>query len=139
MKKICLFISLFFVNIVYSQVIKIKVYETIEYSNYDTTGIFNVISNVLDPATYNYGNCEYVIDLTNKRDLFYRDGVLESESDISYVINGSLCVVNFLYDGYDVGVIINLDIKNETFDWFSRTGDYYEISKATKFEIIKPQ
>lgn len=139
MKTIFFIFTLFIVSFVNSQIIKIKVYETIEYSNYDTTGVFNVISNVLEPVLYNYGNCEYVIDLTNKTDMFFRDGVLESESDIIYVNNGSLYVVNFLYEGYDVGVIFNLDIENETFDWFSRTGDYYDISKATKFEIIKTQ
>lgn len=139
MKTIFFIFTLFVFSFVNSQIIKIKVYETIEYSNYDTSGVFNVISNVLEPVLYNYGNCEYVIDLTNKTDMFFRDGVLESESDIIYVNNGSLYVVNFLYEGYDVGVIFNLDIENETFDWFSRTGDYYDISKATKFEIIKTQ
>jgi hypothetical protein len=139
MKTIFFIFTLFVFSFVNSQIIKIKVYETIEYSNYDTTGVFNVISNVLEPILYNYGNCEYVIDLTNKRDMFYRDGILETESDLAYVNNGSLYVVNFLYEGYDVGVIFNLDIENETFDWFSRTGDYYDISKATKFEIIKTQ
>lgn len=139
MKTIFFIFTLFIVSFVNSQIIKIKVYETIEYSNYDTTGVFNVISNVLEPVLYNYGNCEYVIDLTNKTDMFFRDGVLESESDIIYVNNGSLYIVNFLYEGYDVGVIFNTDIRNESFNWFSRTGDHYDISKATKFEIIKTQ
>jgi hypothetical protein len=139
MKTIFFIFTLFILSFVNSQIIKIKVYETIEYSNYDTLGVFNVISNVLEPVLYNYGNCEYVIDLTNKTDMFFRDGVLESESDIIYVNNGSLYVVNFLYEGYDVGVIFNTDTRNESFNWFSRTGDHYDISKATKFEIIKTQ
>lgn len=139
MKNVFFIFILFFSNTIISQIIKIKVYETIEYSSYDTNGVFNVISNVLEPVTYNYGNCEYVIDLTNKRDMFYRDGVLETESDLTYINEGTLYVINFQYEDYDVGIIFNMDIKNETFDWFSRTGDYYDISKATNFEIIKSQ
>ena len=71
--------------------------------------------------------------------MFFRDGVLETEANISFINEGTLFIINFLYDDFDVGVVINTDIKNETFVWFSKSGDFYDISKATNFEFIKSQ
>lgn len=137
MKSILFIITLFVINFVNSQTIRVKVYETVEYFKYDTSGILNAITTTYEPTNFKYGDCEYVIDLTNNKDDFYRNGVLEAQSDITYINYGDLYIVNFLYDGFDVGVVISLDPRNETFDWFSRTGDYYEISKGLRFEIIK--
>lgn len=139
MKAIFFIIALFVVTLVNSQVLRIRVYETVEYVNYDTVGVLSATSNIVEPVNINRGNCEYVIDLTNKTDKFFRDGILETEADISFVNEGSLFIINFLYEGFDVGVVINTDIQNETFDWFSKTGDFYDIAKATNFEIIKSQ
>lgn len=139
MKTIFFIIALFVVTLVNSQVLRIRVYETVEYVNYDTVGVLSATSNIVEPVNINRGNCEYVIDLTNKTDKFFRDGILETEADISFVNEGSLFIINFLYEGFDVGVVINTDIQNETFDWFSKTGDFYDIAKATNFEIIKSQ
>jgi hypothetical protein len=139
MKAIFFIIALFTVIFVNSQVLRIKVYETVEYVNHDTIGVLSATSSILEPVNINRGNCEYVIDLTNKTDKFFRDGVLETEADITFVNDGSLFIINFLYEGFDVGVVINTDIQNETFDWFSKTGDFYDIAKATNFEIIKSQ
>ena len=139
MKTIFFIVVLFVVTLVNSQILRIRVYETVEYVNYNPIGVLTATSTVTEPVNINQGNCEYVIDLTNKTDKFFRDGVLEAETDISFVNEGSLFIINFLYEGLDVGVVVNTDIKDETFDWFSKSGDFYDIAKATNFEIVKSQ
>ncbi|MBM3184863.1 MAG: hypothetical protein FJZ67_01065 [Bacteroidetes bacterium] len=137
MKLFFIGIALFILGGLNSQVIRIRVYQALEYSEFDTLGVFNAIQNVSDETSIIEANCEYVMDLNNKWSKFYRNGVLETESELTFQNEGSLYAVNFLYEGFDVGVVFNLDSKNETFDWFSRTGDYYLISKGLKFEIVK--
>jgi hypothetical protein len=139
MKTIFFIISLFIVNLINSQIIRIKVYETIEFTTYDTLGILSAVSKINGEFNSKQTNCEYVIDLTNNTDMFFRNGILETEADITFINEGSLFIINFLYEGIDIGVIINTDISNESFDWFSKNGDFYDISKAAKFEIIKSQ
>ncbi|MFM7682714.1 MAG: hypothetical protein ACKO7P_08210 [Bacteroidota bacterium] len=137
MKLFLIGIALFIIGGLNSQVIRIKVYQALEYSEFDTLGVLNAIQNVSDETSIIESNCEYVMDLNNKWSKFYRNGVLDTESELTFQNEGSLYAVNFLYEGFDVGVVFNLDSKNETFDWFSRTGDYYLISKGLKFEIVK--
>lgn len=137
MKLFFIGIALFIIGGLNSQVIRIRVYQALEYSEFDTLGVFNAIQNVSDETSIIEANCEYVMDLNNKWSKFYLNGVLDTESELTFQNEGSLYAVNFLYEGFDVGVVFNLDSKNETFDWFSRTGDYYLISKGLKFEIVK--
>lgn len=137
MKLFLIGIALFIIGGLNSQVIRIKVYQALEYSEFDTLGVLNAIQNVSDETSIIEANCEYVMDLNNKWSKFYLNGVLDTESELTFQNEGSLYAVNFLYEGFDVGVVFNLDSKNETFDWFSRTGDYYLISKGLKFEIVK--
>jgi hypothetical protein len=139
MKNLFFVIAMFFVGTINSQVLRIKVYEIVQYINYDTVGVLSATSSMREIINIKRVNCEYVIDLTNKTDKFFRNGVLESEADITFVNDGSLFIINFLYEGFDVGVVINTDIQNETFDWFSKIGNFYDISKATDFEIVKSQ
>lgn len=139
MKTILLILSLFIVNFINSQIIKIKVYETIEFTSYDTLGVLSAVSKIGGEFNLKQTNCEYVINLTNNTDMFFRNGILETEADIIFINEESLLIINFLYEGIDIGVIINTDISNESFDWFYKNGDFYDISKATKFEIIKSQ
>ena len=79
------------------------------------------------------------MDLTKNTGLFFRNGVLELEFKISFVNIGKLFFIKCFIEDYDLGVIVNTDIENETFDWWSKSEDLYEISKATNFEIVKSQ
>ncbi len=139
--KTIIFVSLlFFVSCVHSQILRVKVYETIQYSNYDSVSVMSAISTVVEPVFIKRGNCEYVMDLTKKTGMFFINGVLDNEFDISYVNSGSLFIVNFLFEGFDLGAIINTDILNESFNWYSKyDNDTYEIAKGTNFEIVKSQ
>lgn len=137
MKLFFIGIALFILGGLNSQVIRIRVYQALEYSDFDTIGVFSAIQKVSHETSVIEANCEYVMDLSNKWSKFYLNGVLDTESELTFQNEGSLYAVNFLYEGFDVGVVFNLDSKNETFDWFSRTGDYYIISKGLKFEIVK--
>jgi hypothetical protein len=123
-----------------AQILRIKVYETIQYSNYDSVSVMSAISKTVEPLVIKRGNCEYVMDLTKKTGMFITNGVLDTEFDISFVNSGSLFIVNFLFEGFDLGAIINTDIENESFDWYSKyDDDTYEIAKGTNFEIVKSQ
>jgi hypothetical protein len=138
MKSILFIITLFVINVINSQTIRVKVYESIEYSEYDTTGVFSVISKISEPSNIvNRVNCEYVLNLTNKSLEFYRGNVLETETNFEFTNDNDLYIFDVHFDTNNIGLIINIDPRNETFDWYSKTGDYYEISKGLKFEIIK--
>lgn len=120
-----------------AQVYRIKLSEIKEYSVFDTVGVLNAIQNLQKFDTIKNVDCEYVIDLNNKKNQYLQSGVLETESDLSYEKIGSSYLVKFLYDGYDLGVVFNPEQKSQSFDWFSKTGDYYTIDKGSKFEIIE--
>jgi hypothetical protein len=122
-----------------SQTLRIRVYESIEYSVFDSIDVFSAISNVFEATNLKQVDCEYFIDLDHNRSAFYRDGVLESELDITIKNQGYIYIVGLMVEGFDGGFIINTDIQNETFNWYSRVGDYYDISKAINFEIVKAQ
>jgi hypothetical protein len=138
MKAFIFIITLFLSNFVFSQTIKVTVYNFVEYSVYDTLGVLSAISNCEEPEKIVQSKCDYIFDLTNKREQFYKDGVLdEDDVEITYTNDGYLYIIKFMYENLDIGIVLNMDPKNESFTWFSKNGDYYYIAKTTKFEIIK--
>jgi hypothetical protein len=137
MKSLIFIITLFLSSIVFSQTIKVTVYNFVEYSVYDTLGVLSAISNCEEPEKIVQSKCDYIFDLTNKRDQFFINDVLEDEVEITYTNDGYLYIIKFMYENLDIGIVLNMDPKNESFTWFSKNGDYYYIAKTTKFEIIK--
>jgi hypothetical protein len=138
--KTLIFISLMLLlSCINAQILRVKVYESIQYYKIDTVGLLSAISNAVEPVVIKSSDCEYVMDLTKSTGLFFRNGVLELEFNISFVNIGKLFFIKCFIEDYDLGVIVNTDIENETFDWWSKSEDLYEISKATNFEIVKSQ
>ena len=136
MKSILFIITLFVINFVNSQVIKIKAYEVSEIVGYD----MNVIDAINSDSLSEYirpTNAVYVIDLTNKNLEFYNNGILDTTCNILFTFNNGFYNINMLFDGYDIGLIVNPDIKNEQVFWYSNQGGYVEVDKFTKFEIEK--
>jgi hypothetical protein len=136
MKTILLILSLFIVNLVNSQVIKIEVSEVMDTYTYDT----NVV-NLLNDKNLIFESREvngyYNIDLTHKTFIHVKDNVVESEGEITYEINDGIILVNFLVGESNFGLVINPDINNEQVTWFSVSNEYIELSKFTNFLIVK--
>ena len=113
-------------NTSFSQTIKINVSTIVVKDNIDSLESYN-----------QKVNSSYQIDLMRKQFAFYKNTILLSEGDITFSNTGNLYVVNFLIDGYESGLIINMDVHNEQVTWFSNFGEYKETSKFTQFEIVK--
>jgi len=144
MKKVFSFIVvavIFVTQLTFSQIIHINVYQ-VQDARFDSVYIedyFDVInnSNNFVSSPYREVNGSYEIDLSNKRFKFYRRGVLETHGNIEFSNSGSLHTIYFLIEGWHIGMIVNLDKYNESCTWFSILGDYIELVKFTRFEIIK--
>jgi hypothetical protein len=126
MKKLAFIFILGFISNSFSQIIKINVSEVVDNNNIDSLESYN-----------RKVNSSYDIDLTRKQFEFYKNGILEYEGNITFSNTGNIYVVNFLINGYNTGLIINMDIRNEQITWFSIFGEYKETSKFTRFEIVK--
>jgi predicted small secreted protein len=126
MKKLVFIFVLGFISNSFSQIIKINVSEVVDNNNIDSLESYN-----------RKVNSSYDIDLTRKQFEFYKNGILEYEGNITFSNTGNIYVVNFLINGYNTGLIINMDIRNEQITWFSIFGEYKETSKFTRFEIVK--
>jgi hypothetical protein len=146
MKKILLSLSLFFVNFVNSQVIKIEVSGVMDAYGYDTS-VLKIMNN--DSLTYEYRkvNSFYDLDLTNKKFVLIRKNGDEINGDIDFIIKDGIYLIYFLVDGYNSGLIVNTDLNNEQVTWFSISEElfsdsdilqtYIEISKFINFQILK--
>ena len=146
MKKILLSLSLFFVNFVNYQVIKIEVSGVMDAYGYDTS-VLKIMNN--DSLTYEYRkvNSFYDLDLTNKKFVLIRKNGDEINGDIDFVIKDGIYLIYFLVDGYNSGLIVNTDLNNEQVTWFSISEElfsdshilqtYIEISKFINFQILK--
>lgn len=136
MKTILLTLSLFIVNLVNSQVIKIEVSEVMDAYTYDTS-----MTNLLNDKNLIFESREvngyYDIDLTHKTFIHVKDNVVESEGEISFEMNDGIILVNFLVGESNFGLVINPDINNEQVTWFSVSNEYIELSKFTNFLIVK--
>ena len=136
MKTILLILSLFIVNLVNSQVIKIEVFEVMDTYTYDTsmTNLLNDKNLIFESRRV---NGYYDIDLTDKTFIHVKDNVIESEGEISFVMNSGIILVNFLVGESNFGLVINPDINNEQVTWFSISNEYIELSRFTNFLIVK--
>ena len=119
-----------------AQRIKIHVTEVMDLFGYDST-ITNLINNDSTSQFIREVDGLYDIDLTQKTFKFYVHDKLDWEGEISSRKTGDIIEVNFLIDGFNVGLIINTNISNERVVWFSDDIDYKQICKFSKFEILK--
>jgi hypothetical protein len=136
MKTILFILSLFFVNFVYSQVIKIEVSGVVDTYGYDTS-VFNLINDGSLVYEYRKVNSLYDIDLTNKSYTHIKNNVVVNEGEITFDAKDGIILVNFLIEGHSIWMVININIDNEQVTWFSISDDYIELSKFTDFLIVK--
>lgn len=135
------FIVISVTQLCFSQIIQINVSQVQDAkidSVYDVD-YFDVINNSANfiSSPHRNVNVSYEFDLTSKQFKYYYRGNLETEGDIIFSNAGSLHTIYFLIEGYHIGMIVNLDARNEYATWFFILGDYLELSKFSKFEIIK--
>ena len=138
MKKLA-FIFVFISNISFSQIIKINVSEVVYSYNIDTIeySLTELLNKQDLPKTKRIVNSSYKLDLTYNQFKYYTNDVLEFEGDIVFSNVGNFYNVDFIINGYNIGMLINLDVYNEQVTWFSLIGPAQEISKFTRFEIVK--
>jgi hypothetical protein len=136
MKSILFIVMLFFINIVSSQVIKIKVTEVIDAITSDSSIISAINRNDLVETERKVNNI-YIFDLTNKTFKLIKKNKVEVDGDIMFVNDGNLFNIIFSSEDHLVGMIINIDLNNEQVVWYSNIGDLVRICKFKEFEIIK--
>jgi hypothetical protein len=139
MKTLFLTFGILFSTLSFSQTLIIQVDEVQSYYG-DTT---QTIYDVLNGQTYDYTpttkNCRYVINMSNNFVDFYRNDILESSSPITINFDNKFVIVDLLENGFDVGLIVNLDVNNESVVLYDRRPSFVEYMKFTKFQIVKPQ
>jgi hypothetical protein len=144
MKKVFILVAFGVISVTqlcFSQIIRINVSQVQDAkidSVYDVD-YFDVINNSANfvSSPYRNVNVSYEFDLTSKQFKYYYRGNLETEGDIVFSNTGSLHTIYFLIEGYHIGMIVNCDARNEYATWFFILGDYLELSKFSKFEIVK--
>ncbi len=139
MKSILFIFSMVLINHLHSQIIRIKVFETITFEKEDTMGLMSVIYQTPENAVLESADCEYVLDFGNNTIKYYWKGDLEIEMSFTFEKVSHLYIVNFVYENFDTGegIIVDLDPRNERFIWFSKMDNLHHIEKGTKFEIVK--
>lgn len=138
MKKLAFIFALGFISNSFTQVIKINVSEVVDvYEDDSIRSINELINNNKFLQIKRQVDGTYEIDLTHKHLNFYANGVFNLECDIEFSNVGNFYTINFLIDGYIIGMLIDMDIRNEQVTWFSLFGNYKEVSKFTNFEIVK--
>ena len=139
MKKLAFIFVLGFISNSFSQIIKINVSEVVDSYSIDTVdySLTELLNKQDLPKTRRIVDSSYELDLTHKQFKYYANGVLEFEGDIAFSNIGNFYNIDFLIEGYNIGMLINMNIRNEQVTWFSLFGSSQEIFKFTKFEIVK--
>ena len=136
MKTIC-FIGIMLFSIEFNaQRMRIHVTEVIEVNGFDST-VIDLINNDSIAQLKRVNDAIYDLDLSEKIFKFYVKDNLDYEGGITFDQMGEYLQVNFIIDGYDIGMIINPNFFKEQVVWYSITGEYKEIFKFSKFEIQK--
>jgi hypothetical protein len=137
MKSILFIITLFVINFVNSQVIRVKVYEVLEHYEYDTSGVVGAVNTMSGTPEINVVDCEYIFDIQNREVKFYVNGILTNEVEFTFENNNSLFVIQLINPSEGVGFVLNTDTQNESLSWFYGNNDFYKIYKSTIFNFIK--
>jgi hypothetical protein len=137
MKSILFIITLFVINFVNSQVIRVKVYEVLEHYEYDTSGVVGAVNTMSGTPEINVVDCEYIFDIQNREVKFYVNGILTDEVEFTFENNNSLFVIQLINPSEGVGFVLNTDTQNESLSWFYGNNDFYKIYKSTNFNFIK--
>lgn len=138
MKSIFLFLSLFFFSVSFSQKLIVELYEKQDFVSYRKTTIDSVLMSPDYISDIDSSKTKYVIDLSKKTSLFYREDEFISDLPISFEkISENLIMVQILQEGLNYGLLINMDPTNESVSWYGFFDFSTTIMKANKFKIFK--
>ena len=139
MKTLFLTFGILFSTLSFSQTLIIQVDEVQSYYGDTTQAIYDVLNGQTYDYTPTTKNCRYVINMSNNFVDFYRNDILESSSPITINFDNKFVIVDLLENGFDVGLIVNLDVNNESVVLYDKRPPFVEYMKFTKFQIVKPQ
>jgi hypothetical protein len=86
----------------------------------------------------NTSKTKYVFDLNEKTSSFYREDDFVSILPITFEkISKDLLQVQILQEGLNYGLLINMDLTNESVTWYCFFDFSTTIMKANRFKIFK--
>lgn len=139
MKKLFVSFLLLFVSLVsFSQKLIVELYEKQDFVSYRKTTIDSVLMSPDYISDIDSSKTKYVIDLSKKTSLFYREDEFICDLPISFEkISENLIMVQILQEGLNYGLLINMDSTNESVSWYGFFDFSTTIMKANKFKIFK--
>jgi hypothetical protein len=139
MKNLILLIGLLISTFSFSQKLIIKIQESNTFYSYSESKNLKVLLENSSLVSNDVVNTQYVIDLDEKTSSFYRNGKLVSVLPINIIkLNQTQFQIEILEEGFDYGLIVNTDIKNESVTRYVFYSSLTEINVMTNFEIVKP-
>lgn len=138
MKNLVLLIGLFFSTISFSQKLIVNVFE-MESSYIHDSLTTNSVQNlkVTSNETKVPVDGSYIINLNTKTILFVNQGVEYEYSIRVTKISETKIQIQVLDVDWNIGLIINTDLKNESVLWYNILDAMTEVWVFSKFEIVK--
>jgi hypothetical protein len=139
MKNLILLVGLLISTFSFSQKLIIKIQESNTFYSYSESKNLKVLLENSSLVSNDVVNTQYLIDFDEKTSSFYRNGKLVSVLPINIIkLNQTQFQIEILEEGFDYGLIVNTDIKNESVTRYVFYSSLTEINVMTNFEIIKP-
>jgi hypothetical protein len=139
MKNLFILIVMFISIISFSQKLIIKIQESNTFYSYSESKNLKDLLDQSSLISNDVVNTQYVIDLDKKTSSFYRNGKLDSVLPINIIkLNQTQFQIEILEEGFDYGLIVDTNIKNESVIRYVFYSSLTEINVMTNFEIIKP-
>lgn len=139
MKNLILLVGLLISTFSFSQKLIIKIQESNTFYSYSESKNLKVLLENSSLVSNDVVNTQYVIDFDEKTSSFYRNGKLVSVLPINIIkLNQTQFQIEILEEGFDYGLIVNTDIKNESVTRYVFYSSLTEINVMTNFEIVKP-
>ncbi len=139
MKNLILLIGLLISTFSFSQKLIIKIQESNTFYSYSESKNLKVLLENSSLVSNDVVNTQYIIDLDENTSSFYKNGKLTSVLPINVTkINQTQLQIHILEEGFDYGLIVNTDIKNESVTRYVFYSSLTEINVMTNFEIVKP-
>jgi hypothetical protein len=139
MKNLILLVGLLISTFSFSQKLIIKIQESNTFYSYSESKNLKVLLENSSLVSNDVVNTQYIIDLDENTSSFYKNGKLTSVLPINVTkINQTQLQIHILEEGFDYGLIVNTDIKNESVTRYVFYSSLTEINVMTNFEIVKP-
>jgi hypothetical protein len=141
MKKLVVVVGIVVTSVfnAFSQKLIIHVFSKTELVSFRTTTIDSVLSNPDFDHGIDTTHTNYVIDFKQKTSTYFVNNI---QIDISPVkiskINDDVLVIKILEGGFDYGLVVNTNLKNESVTWFWFDAMATTVKRIDQFRIEKP-